>query len=153
MQNINFHKITHVVTDNDESLLKVGESPYIKGYRIAFNKNANTQNGSGADISLGNNLGVGTPIQANSKISLNIFLPEGKNKCIGTRDFVETNELYYFNYNSNGVHGIYRIDGRTMNQQIVYLGSCLNFQNKSKYAIPPHRVEIQIKKRDRKSVV
>jgi hypothetical protein len=146
MQKINFHKITHVVTDNDESLLKSGESPYIKGYRIAFNKNANTTHGSGADVSIGNNLGVGTPIQANSKACVNLLLPKGKNKCIGTREFVETNELYYFNYNSEGNHGIYRVDGRNMNCQIVYIGSCLNFQNKSKYALPPHRVEIQIKK-------
>lgn len=51
-------------------------------------------------------------IVTNPKGTLRIYhtLPEGRNICIGRREDTERNKFYWFNWNSNGFHGIYMYD-------------------------------------------
>lgn len=55
------------------------------------------------------NVGIVTNLKGNSLIEFT--LPEGDNVCIGTASDDEKNKFYYFLWNSEGFHGIYRYDG------------------------------------------
>lgn len=46
-------------------------------------------------------------IEGNSILAGQIFLPAGTNKTIGSYEDVPNARIFYFNYNSNGNHGIY----------------------------------------------
>jgi len=65
--------------------------------------------------------GVATSIMGNTQI-LNT-LPAGTNKCIGYASNEERGNLYFFNWNSNGSHGIYffNIQSQTITQVLLNL--------------------------------
>jgi hypothetical protein len=142
MQQIKRRRPLYVVTDNDELLLKEDEAAYIRGYRINFNINGKLATGTGGS-SQGGNFGIGTPIQATKAAAPDLILPAGTNKCIGSYECQELNEIYWFNWNSNNLHGIYRLSGNTLKADIVYIGACLNFSLNPKYTLD-NRVSVHV---------
>lgn len=129
-----FPKILNL--DASPRLLKEFEAFFIKNLR--FNSNENVPTGT-----QGSNAGALTPFQSTAQVCLDELLPDtGNNQCIGTYECKKTSELYYFNYNSENNHGIYRIDVDGCTQ--VYLGSCLNFSNDARYSISDHRVHLAV---------
>lgn len=99
-------------TDSSYRDLKEDESPYMKGLSWDINANPGSDIGTANPSGEGQNLFALTPARSNSAIS-GIELPAGYNKSYGTFESKVTNELYHFNYNGNGNHGIYVIDGNT----------------------------------------
>jgi len=57
------------------------------------------------------NVGIITNVKGNTLIDFD--LPDGQNTVIGTAKDEENNNFYYFLYNSNGFHGIYKFNGLT----------------------------------------
>lgn len=135
-QQITKGKPLYVVTDKSPRFLTENEASYIKNYRVTFNENAN-------NAAEGGNLGVGTPNRSNKKHAL-ITLPAGANQTIGVYECEETNEIYYANWNSNNLHGWYRIKAESLLAEIVIVDSRLNFSNDPAHKIPQHRVNITV---------
>lgn len=142
MQQIKNKRPLYVVTDSDELLLKDDEATYIKGYRINFNLNGKLNTGTGTS-NQGGNFGIGTPLQSNKNATPTLVLPAGQNKCIGSYESQELNEIYWFNWNSNNFHGIYRLSGSSLKSDIVYVGSCLNFSLDPAHSLD-NRVSIHV---------
>lgn len=123
--------------DSDESKLKEDQVKNLKNLQINVNDN------KGGDVNKGDNVGVATPYPGNYLMDGQTGFPSGENLCIGTYLSKETNELYCFVYNSSSNHFIYRIKGDTGAIQIVYQGSCLNFQKDPKHFISDGRCYIR----------
>jgi hypothetical protein len=58
---------------------------------------------------------------------LSFSLPAGTNKCVGTCTDDQNNRLIWFNYNSNGNHGIYCYNTDSNTIQTILTTSVLNF--------------------------
>lgn len=132
-----------VVTDRDETLLKEDEAVYIKNYRIGFGPNGNLTTGTGTGQGSGSNEGVSKPLPSTIEIPL-LVLPAGFNLNVGSFGSDELNELYYLNYNSNGFHGVYRINLIDLAWEIVALAKELKFSPDPRYAIPDHVVSVHV---------
>jgi hypothetical protein len=76
-----------------------------------------------------NNAGVIQSIESNTKVANE--LPAGTNKCIGTIEHIENNDLYYFNWNSAGNHGIYRYNSITRKITKILVNSLLKFSKQA----------------------
>lgn len=127
-------KPLYVVTDKSEKYTNENEAFYLKNYWVNFNLN---QQGTE-----GGNFGLGTPTRSNKRFAA-ALMPAGKNVNIGTYQSKETNQLFYLNWNSNNLHGIYRIDGDTMRWDIVVVDPALNFSLDPAFQIPHHRVSLR----------
>lgn len=121
--------------DVDPARLKNVEGKFLKNTRFKLSGNTNISTG-GVD-------GMITPVQSN-EIFYNIELPAGKNICIGSYEFLELNELYWFVWNSEGKHTIWVIDGLTETANKVFQGECLNFSLNQENAIPENRVHVKV---------
>lgn len=108
-----------VSLDTNESKIRQTQAALIKN--MTANVNANPNSASGA----GFNLGVYTPLEGNTALS--ISLPSGTNYCIGFYNSEQTNEGYGFIYNSSGQHCIIVLRGDTGVVQKVYQGALLGF--------------------------
>lgn len=110
-----------------KDMLSPEESPFLKG--IDWDVNSNPEQGIGTNnpSANGQNMEVLTPSQSNATID-DIELPStGWNKNIGTFESTITKELYLFNCNSLGNHGIYVVSGDTGLAQTVIIDSKLAF--------------------------
>lgn len=74
----------------------------------------------------GGNLGAVENVKGNTLVE--ITLPDGNNKVIGSVEDRPTNSCFYFLYNSNSNHGIYRYYSDTNTITKVFEWSGLNFQ-------------------------
>src|SRR4051812_38165094 len=129
MQKIIAAKPVSLVMDKSPLAMSNTESPFLRGYRIAFNRNQF----QGGDE--GGNLGVGTGYTSTNLIGATMLLPPGTNMAMGSCEVWETNSLYVAFWNSNGNHGIYRIDGKTLKSNIVIVDPRLSFS-----PLPEHQV-------------
>lgn len=120
------------------------ESRYLKNVRVLQNANPNNTNQSGNNTKTGSNAGSQTPLLSNQLVDDEFSLPLGINKTIGSYESRETNELYWFVWNSNLEHTVNLIDGYTEKITTVFKGSCLEFSLDPKYAIPEHKVYLQL---------
>lgn len=68
-------------------------------------------------------------------VVLNFLLPAGTNICIGSYEDRLNNKLIYFNYNSNGNHGVYAYSPETNLITVLIQIPGLNFQNDRRYLI------------------
>jgi hypothetical protein len=143
MQQIKQIRPISVNTETDEALLKETEAVYLKNVRIGTNVNANLSTGTGTGAPQGSNFGKSTPLQSSTIVDPAFSLPAGKNQNIGTYECQETNEEYFFNWNSNGMHGVYRINGKDATIQTIYIGSCLNFSINPRHTIK-NRVYLKV---------
>lgn len=133
-------KPIYVATDVDERSQKPDSAKFIKNLRIGFNRNGRAV---GSEANSGSNMGARTPLLSNIACS-NLPLPYGFNKSLGSYESQETNELYYFNYNGSGNHGIYMIDGSTMQAHTLIVDPKLGFSLLPQFAIPAHRVHLKV---------
>jgi len=76
------------------------ESRFLKNVRVLQNANPNNTNLSGNNTKTGSNAGSQTPLLSNKLVDNEFVLPLGTNKTIGTYESKETNELYWFVWNS-----------------------------------------------------
>lgn len=129
--------------DSDYSKLKPDETPFAKN--INWDINANPESGIGTNnpSGEGQNMWVLTPTRSN-EVHPNISMPNGINKNIGSFESVTTQELYYFNWNSNGNHGIYVINGNSGVWNKVIIDPELQFTDNQEAFIADHRVKLRL---------
>lgn len=128
-------KPTYVDTDTADIRIGPGASRYLKNYRNNFNKNP-----SGTE---GGNFGVATPLQSTLQTVV-VNLPVGTNRKCGGDEFVETNEYIYCNWNSNGFHGIYKINGKDLTCDLIIVDPLLNFSQDPRYYISGDRIALKV---------
>jgi len=122
--------------DLDEIRLPENAALFLKN--VTRNVNLNS---SAASLA-GSNLNVVTPIEGTTRILMTP--PTGTNYCIGSYSSEQTNELYFFLYNSNQDHSIWVIRGDTGVIQKVYQSSLLNFQLDPQYFISEGRCTLEL---------
>jgi hypothetical protein len=128
-------KPTYIDTDTADIRIGPSASRYLKNYRNNFNKNP-----SGTE---GGNFGVATPLQSTLQ-TVKVNLPVGINKKCGGGEFENTNEYFYCNWNSNGYHGIYKINGNDLTCDLVIVDPILNFSLDQRYYISGDRIALKI---------
>lgn len=144
-------KPIYLNTDTDFSELKSTEFPYIKS--VGWDINANPETGAGTN----NPTGEGQNLLAVSKTRSNevvpdVLLPAGYNKNIGSFESITTRELFHFNYNGNGNHGIYVLSGDTGIWKTVIIDPELQFSDDAEAFMANHRVTLRFT-RDKDGVI
>lgn len=76
----------------------------------------------------GSKLGLFKTMESVQVYDENFSLPVGQNQFAGGFNSEQTNQCLFFNYNSNGDHGLYVIDAMSRTIRTVYLKNCLNLQ-------------------------
>lgn len=132
--------------------LSPNESPFIKGLSSSLNSNPNIGIGANNPTEEGQNTSTLTPTRSNVKFP-DILKPVGYNKNIGSYESTQTQELYYFNYNGLGKHGIYVINGNTGVWNTVIVDTELNFSDNQDNFIAPHRVKIRVVYDEQKNII
>lgn len=122
------------------------ESPFMKGVTWDINGNPGSEIGTSNPSGEGQNMFALTPIRSN--LPFDISLPSGYNKNIGTYESPVTKELFYFNYNRLGNHGIYLIDGDTGSVVTVIIDPKLAFTNDQEGFISTRAVIRYVKDKD-----
>ena len=130
-----------VNTDITYEELKPFQSPYIRGIGWSLNSNPDSSIGTNSPLTYGQNELVKTPTRSNVEIPTT--LPSGYNKNIGAYYSVTTQELYYFNYNINGNHGIYVLGGNNGLWETVVIDPELLFTDNQENFIANHRVSLK----------
>jgi hypothetical protein len=115
------HRIDRVNPDVDDRVIKPNEARMAKNLRF----------GASTDDT---NLSGGTLILGNKKLTA-FIPPAGTNKVVGVYADLESRNVFFAAYNSNGNHGIYRINGGTDEIQAVAFGIWLNFQGADEYNV------------------
>ncbi len=133
----------YINLDADVTKINPDESPFIKGLEITIN--ANPENGDGINnpTNEGQNDLVLTPSRSNIPFP-DTVKPAGINKNIGNFYSPTTQEFYYFNYNYEGNHGIYVIDGNTGAFSTIIVDPKLAFSDNQKHFISSHRVTLRV---------
>ena len=139
-------------TDSDELSIKENESPFIKD--LTWDTNANNAANTGAANSFGNgqNEFILTPCLS-TKLIGKIDLPDGYNKCVLSFESIITNEFYYGNYNANGNHGLYVIDGNTLDVKTIVIDPELEFTDDADGYFAEHRVRLRIRYDENKNIL
>lgn len=112
---------------------------FIKNLTTAINRNTD----GGTPQIAGNNESTRTPLLSN-QIICDVDLPEGENYCIGAYNNTNSKETYVHVWNSNSNHTLYKINSDET-CEIVYAGSCLNYNLSPEYHIPQNRNELFFK--------
>lgn len=129
-------------TDEAYEKLQPDESPYIKNLEDSINGNPdiNTNNPTGE----GQNAHVLTPVRSNKMVPGVILPSVGWNRNNGAFECVETQEEYHFNFNSQGQHGIYLLEGNTGLWKKVVVDPSLGFSDDPAAFIAEHRVSLRV---------
>lgn len=122
--------------DLDELRLPPNAAQFLKNVTRTINSNPNASGLAGA------NKDVVTPLEGNTALTLT--LGGGINRCIGFYSSEQTNEGYFFVWNSSNNHSVWVIRGATGVVQKVYQGSLLNFQSDPQYWIAEGRCTMQL---------
>jgi hypothetical protein len=134
---------TYLNLDTAFEDLQPNESPFIKGMETGINANPDDLQGSANPLLEGQNVLTLTPTRSNIVIP-NVILPAGYNKNVGSFESILTQELYQFNFNGNGDHGIYILDGNSGVWYKVIVDPTLNFSDDQDAFIAEHRVRLRI---------
>lgn len=145
------HKPLFLELDNDELVQKPDEALFNKNWTFDNNRNKSSGEGNDNTSKNGQNQWVLTPVSSNVLIP-NSQLPAGYNKSSAFGS-VTTNEIYQFNYNENGDHGIYVIDGRTLVCQKVIIDLELQFSDDQDAFIANHRVILRAIYNENKEII
>lgn len=140
-----------VNTDKAVEKLDPTESPFLKDVSFDINGNPNIGLGSNNSTGEGQNLLKLTAVRSNKRLD-GLILPAGFNKNIGSFESETTQELYYFNFNSEGNHGIYVIEGNSLAWSKIIEDPELNFSDDQEAFIADHRVTLRVVYNSDKSV-
>jgi len=138
---------TNINTDAAYEKMQPNESPFIKGLEAGINANPDLGIGTDNNTGEGQNNLVLTPTRSNVQYP-NTLVPSGYNKNIGCYESINTQELYYFNFNGDGNHGIYVCYGNTGLWQKVIIDAELGFTDNQENFIASHRVILRIRKNE-----
>jgi hypothetical protein len=134
-----------IQVDNAPEALKPTESPFIKGMGFDQNGNPSEEAGETGGTGEGYNALIQTPVRSNQvypQLPAD-SLPAGINKNFGSFESLETDELYYANWNSEGNHGLYVIDFNTGQWNTVVVDTNLPFTEKQEDFLAEHRWSIR----------
>lgn len=128
-------------TDVAFEKMNADETPFSKGVEVGISKNplSNTGNPTGE----GQNALDLSPTRSNAVVPL-AMVPAGYNKNCGTFYSETTRETYYANYNENGNHGIYVIDGDSGKWSIVIVDPNLPFTPYQQDYLKDHRWKMRV---------
>jgi hypothetical protein len=132
-------------TDKSYKNLLPEEASFITGMSIDINANPGDNIGTSNPTGEGQNDLILTPTRSNEELP-NVLKPAGNNKNEGSFESVTTQELYYFNFNSNGNHGIYVVDGNTGLWYKVIVDPELAFSDEQEHFIADHRCRLRLTK-------
>lgn len=114
------HRVDRVNPDVDDRVIKPNEARMAVNLR--FGASTEDTNLSGGTLILGNK-------------QLPYVFPAGTNKVVGVYADLESRNVFFAMYNSEGNHGLYRINGTTDVIEPVASGSWLNFQGGDEYNV------------------
>ena len=114
------HRIDRVNPDVDDRVIKPNEARLATNLR--FGASTDDENLSGGTLFLGNE-------------QLPFVAPAGTNVCVGIYAEYENRFVFFAMYNSDGNHGIYRINSFDNSVQAVVAGSWLEFQQGDTYNV------------------
>ena len=129
-------------TDSDYRNIKEDECAFSKGLTFDINANPGTDIGTNNPTGEGQNLLVLSPTRSNLELP-DVIKPDGNNKNIGYFESVTTQEGFYFNFNGEGNHGIYLIDGNTGLWYKVIVDPELAFTDNAENFIADHRIRLR----------
>lgn len=138
--------------DTSFEKLDPSETPFAKNYLFDINANAHLATGTGNPSGEGQNEYTLTPVRSNVRIP-DAITPIGFNKCVGTFECINTRELYYFNANSKGSHGIYVISGDDYAWTKIIIDPKLNFSFNQEFYIAEHRVRVRVRYDAQKNII
>ncbi len=129
----------------DEAFEKLAESesPFLKGIEWGITSNPDLGLGLNNPTESGQNVEVLNPSKSNLPFPGPV-VPPGININIGAYESYTTQELYYFNHNSNGNHGIYVLNGNEFSWKKIIEDPELEFTDNPEYFIAEHRVSLRI---------
>jgi hypothetical protein len=130
--------------DSSYEALNPNESPFVKGVSVDINANPELGIATNNPVEEGQNVMVLTPTRSNSKVP-DVILPEGYNLRVGAFDSIVTQELYWCNYNSNGNHGVYVLDGNTGIWSKVVEDSNLQFTDEPDHLFSRYRISLRLR--------
>jgi len=112
---------------------------------VQFMKNmtANVNQNTGTPAQSGANMDVFSPLEGNAVLS--VALPGGTNYCVGFYSSEQTNEGYFFLWNSNMDHSIWVIRGDSGLCELVYHGNLLPLQLNPLYFIAEGRCTLELR--------
>lgn len=119
------------------------DAPFIKDLTWDINRNADVGTGTSNASQEGQNLLVLTPAKSNYVLP-DAVTPAGFNKKCGGGECIITSEYYYFNYNSEGNHGIYIISGNELKWYQLIIDKELSFSDDQEAFIQEHRIHLRI---------
>lgn len=143
MQLLKSIKPIFVATDVDELSAPNQSGKFIKGVRYSGGKNANLNTGTGTDIPGGNNLQVLSAVPSTTPACSFPELP-GVSQTIGGGEFPEVNKIFYLRYNSTGLHGLFMVDGTTLECVTVMIDPVWNFSIDPQHKVPEHRMSLRV---------
>lgn len=141
-----------VNTDESFDRILPDEAIYARGCEWGINANPDSGIGLNSPVGEGANVESLTPTRSNLLFGEPIR-PEGYNLNIGNYESYTTQELYYFNYNSKGNHGIYVLNGNEFSWKKVIEDPELEFTDDPVAFIAEHRVSLRIVYNKAKQVV
>lgn len=124
--------------DLDETKIPPDTASFLKDMTWSVNTN------NSLGIGQGSNAGVMTPFEGNNTVA-DILLPSGDNYTIGAYSSEQTNELYFFNWNSNNNHQVWVINGDNKVTSLVYQSSLLKFTLDPQYFICEGRCTLELR--------
>lgn len=124
--------------DLDALRLPPDAAVFIKNLTNNININQGTPGSSGS------NKFVYSPLEGNQALTIGT-LPSGQNYCIGFYSSEQTNEGYFFLWNSSGNHSVWVISGDTGAIRKVYENSILNFLLDPQYFISEGRCTLELR--------
>jgi len=127
--------------DNALENIKPDESPFIKGMSFDLSANPSGSAGDSGGTGEGYNNLIQNPVRSNAVLKTlpANSLPAGINKNFGSLESIETRELYYANWNSEGNHGIYVVNCDTGEWNTVVIDPNLPFTEKQEDYLSEHR--------------
>lgn len=121
-----FIPLKGINTDLAPQFVEAERARYIKNLYYSLSDEAEGGSANGSEE------GLMKPLEGNVLYSP-ITLPKGENRLNGYYSSRETSELYCAVWNSNNVHTLYRINGKSATVDVIYVGSELELINEPEY--------------------
>lgn len=142
-QSPNSIKPFFINTDTDISEVKSNEGMFLKGVIWDIDGNPNTGAGTNNPTGEGQNLLAISTTRSNERVPAAQLPQVGWNKHVGAFESTTTHDMFHFNFNSLGNHGIYVLSGDTDVWQTVIIDPELNFSDEPEAFMANHRCSLR----------